>query len=77
MPQKAFFAHIRNNDRPDPSWPRALQALWFAEKPDWVTAHTICQKGNAPEDCWIHANLHREEGDLGNSRYWYQRAGNY
>ncbi len=50
MPQKAFFAHIRNNDRPDPSWSRGLQALWFAEKPDWDTAHTICQKGNAPDE---------------------------
>ena len=75
MTIESFFEHVGNNDRPDPSWSRALQALWYAEKPDWDTAHTLCQQGNTPEDCWIHAHLHREEGDLGNARYWYQRAG--
>lgn len=75
MTLETFFEHVRSNERPDPSWSRGLQTLWFAEKPDWNTAHTLCQQGNTPADCWIHAHLHREEGDLNNARYWYQRAG--
>jgi hypothetical protein len=43
---------------------------------DWEAAHTLVQ---THEDdaiaCWIHAVLHRIEGDEGNSRYWYRRAG--
>ena len=74
MDQAAFIAHVSENDKPDPSWSRALQALWYAEKSEWDTAHALCQQGNDMVDCWIHANLHREEGDLGNARYWYQRA---
>lgn len=52
-----------------------LQALWFAGKNDWDTAHTIAQDINTKEGSWIHAYLHRVEGDLGNASYWYQRAG--
>jgi len=52
-----------------------MQALWYAYKPNWDTAHRICQKESTQLDYWIHASLHREEGDLGNARYWYQRAG--
>ncbi|HTI02425.1 MAG TPA: hypothetical protein VL752_15860, partial [Acidisoma sp.] len=54
----------------------ALAALWWAGKGDWKAAHDIVQEheGEADSDL-IHAHLHRQEGDLGNARYWYRRAG--
>jgi hypothetical protein len=42
---------------------------------DWGRAHEIVQELNDPLACWIHAILHKMEGDAGNSRYWYSRAG--
>jgi hypothetical protein len=42
---------------------------------DWDRAHRIVQEINTPEAAWIHAYLHRVEGDLGNAAYWYRRAG--
>ncbi len=52
----------------------ALQALWYAAKGDWDRAHEITQPGGPALD-WVHAYLHRVEGDLGNAAYWYRRAG--
>jgi hypothetical protein len=74
MDLKAFLQHVQENLAPDPGWTGPLQALWYAEKGDWHRAHQICQKGTTETDAWIHACLHREEGDLSNARYWYDRA---
>ena len=52
----------------------ALQALWYAGKGEWDCAHDLTQPGGAALD-WVHAYLHRVEGDLGNAAYWYRRAG--
>ena len=52
----------------------ALQALWYAAKGDWDKAHDVTQPGG-PELDWVHAYLHRVEGDLSNAGYWYRRAG--
>jgi len=52
-----------------------LNALELVRKGDWEAAHQLVQKGSDPLSCLIHAYLHREEGDLGNAAYWYQRAG--
>jgi hypothetical protein len=53
----------------------ALLALWWAGKDDWDAAHKIVMD-EADADCaWVHAYLHRVEGDLGNARYWYVQAG--
>lgn len=52
----------------------ALQALWYAEKGDWNRAHQLAQEDHSRDGSWVHANLHREEGDLWNARYWYDRA---
>jgi len=51
-----------------------LDALWWAGKQDWSRAHAIIQELEGPQAAWIHAYLHRVEGDLQNARYWYGRA---
>jgi hypothetical protein len=52
----------------------ALTALWWAAKDEWEEAHNIVMD-EAGKDCaWVHAYLHRVEGDLDNARYWYRRA---
>jgi hypothetical protein len=53
----------------------ALQALWHAARDEWDRAHAVVQahEGQAPCD-WVHAHLHRVEGDLGNAGYWYRQA---
>ncbi len=42
---------------------------------DWHGAHAIVQDDPSPDAAWIHAHLHRIEGDEMNARYWYRRAG--
>ena len=53
----------------------ALRALWQDAKGNWSAAHTIVQDIEDQTGCWIHAYLHRKEGDHGNAGYWYRRAG--
>lgn len=56
----------------------ALWALWLEARGDWDGAHVAAQRagdaGDAAGD-WVHAYLHRVEGDEGNAGYWYARAG--
>jgi len=52
-----------------------LKALWFDAKGDWGKAHNIVQEVEDNTASWIHAYLHRKEGDTGNADYWYRRAG--
>ena len=52
-----------------------LTALWHAAKGDWDRAHGIVQAADGREADWVHAYLHRAEGDLSNAGYWYGRAG--
>ncbi len=53
----------------------ALLALWWDAKGDWERAHEIAQDVSGADGAWVHAYLHRKEGDLGNAAYWYRRAG--
>lgn len=52
-----------------------LQALWYDAKGDWDKAHTMVQDIHDENASWVHAYLHRKEGDVFNSDYWYNRAG--
>lgn len=52
-----------------------LQALWYDGKGNWNKAHELIQDVEDSTAAWIHAYLHRKEGDNGNARYWYNRAG--
>ncbi len=57
------------------SLPGALQALWYDKKGDWNKAHQIVQNESDADSAWVHAYLHRKEGDMNNARYWYKRSG--
>ena len=57
-----------------PSVSKALQALWHDARGKWDTAHQIANDVDDKTGAWVHAYLHRKEGDLGNAAYWYQRA---
>lgn len=52
-----------------------LQSLWYDAKNDWQKAHSIIQDIEDKPAAWIHAYLHRKEGDKGNAGYWYNLAG--
>jgi hypothetical protein len=52
----------------------ALTALWWARKDDWSKAHGIVMDEGGKDCAWVHAYLHRVEGDLPNARYWYGQA---
>ena len=70
-----FQASLAAANPPDPL-PLALQALWWAGKPAWVRAHDCAQADEGNPACdWVHAHLHRVEGDMENAEYWYVRAG--
>lgn len=60
---------------PPPGISSLLEALWYDGKNDWESAHNIAQDISSSEGSWIHAYLHRKEGDHGNAAYWYRRAG--
>jgi len=51
-----------------------LAALWWAKKGDWDKAHRIVMDEHSRDAAWVHAYLHRVEGDDGNARYWYAQA---
>ena len=53
----------------------ALLALWWQGKGDWQKSHSAAQATDEADGDWVHAHLHRVEGDLGNAGYWYGRAG--
>ncbi len=54
--------------------PPPLAALWHDDKGDWATAHRIVMNAQSAAAAWVHAYLHRKEGDLENARYWYRKA---
>jgi hypothetical protein len=61
-------------DRPPTDLNAPLEALWWAAKGAWDKAHKIVMDQETVEAAWVHAYLHRVEGDLPNARYWYGQA---
>lgn len=53
----------------------ALAGLWWDAKGDWTRAHESAQQDEGVAGSWVHAYLHRKEGDASNASYWYSRAG--
>ena len=68
-----FNATLDRTPRPRSS--PALVALWHDAKGDWSRAHEVAQDVDDATGAWVHAYLHRKEGDEGNAGYWYRRAG--
>jgi hypothetical protein len=62
------------DDHP-PEFSTYLESLWYEKKGDWDKAHRIAQDIRDKNGNWIHAYIHRVEGDEWNSNYWYSRAG--
>ena len=52
-----------------------VEALWWAAKGEWEKAHKIVMEEEGADAAWVHAYLHRVEGDLPNAGYWYRTAG--
>jgi hypothetical protein len=71
----ADFKSSLSGSAPAPGVSAPLAALWWAAKGDWTKAHEIVQDEQGVDAAWVHAYLHRAEGDLGNAGYWYRRAG--
>jgi hypothetical protein len=69
------FRDSLSRDHPPESLDLALAGLWWDAKGDWTKAHASAQQDEGPAGSWVHAYLHRKEGDASNARYWYRRAG--
>jgi len=68
-----FEASLHQTNPPAALSP-ALAGLWHDAKGDWDAAHRCVQDDNSAEAAWVHAYLHRKEGDASNAAYWYARA---
>jgi len=68
------FLETLDNSSPDESWSEVLKSLWYDAKGDWEASHNIAQDIHSDLGSWIHAYLHRKEGDEWNAGYWYRRA---
>ncbi len=73
--QFAEFAKSMQSNTPPADLPIYLLALWFDAKGDWDKAHKSIDSLDDKNACWVHAYLHRKEGDVWNADYWYSRAG--
>jgi hypothetical protein len=71
----AEFKASLSGTAPAPNLDAPLAALWWAAKGDWDAAHKIVQDEADANSAWVHAYLHRVEGDLSNAGYWYGQAG--
>jgi len=71
----ADFKASLTNTAPAPNLKPPLAALWWAKKGNWDQAHKIVQDEADANSAWVHAYLHRVEGDLGNAGYWNRQAG--
>jgi len=71
----ADFKASLSGAAPAPDLDPPLAALWWAAKGGWDAAHKLVQDEATADAAWVHAYLHRLEGDLGNAGYWYRRAG--
>ena len=68
------FKDTLSKSRPPAGLAPALAALWWAGNDKWDKAHAIVMDDSGRDCAWVHAYLHRVEGDLGNAGYWYRQA---
>jgi hypothetical protein len=74
MDRDTFVKSVQSSAPPS-GLTHALEALWYAKKGDWHGAHERAQSQDDRDGAWVHAHLHRQEGDASNAAYWYRRAG--
>ena len=74
MDLSLFKKSIEGNEPPQEA-SVYLKALWYDAKGEWDRSHKLIQDIDDHKAAWIHAYLHRREGDIGNADYWYERAG--
>ena len=70
----AQFRDCLTKPKPPAGLTPALSALWWAGKDEWDKAHRIVMDESGRDAAWVHAYLHRVEGDRGNAEYWYRQA---
>ena len=75
LPSRGGHANDIRELRRSLSQAPALAALWWAGKGHWDAAHRLVMDAPGPEAAWVHAYLHRLDGDLDNAGYWYRLAG--
>ena len=68
------FKASLQDDAPPSDSSLALKAMWYDANSDWDKAHTAAQDQDDATGAWVHAYLHRVEGDESNAGYWYRRA---
>ena len=68
------FLETLENGEPEICWSEGLKAVWFDAIGDWKASHDIAQEMHNNLGSWIHAYLHRKEGDEWNAGYWYKKA---
>ena len=73
MDLKTFKASTKKNTPPK-GMSLSLEAMWYQAKGNWGEAHRLAQSEKSPAGSWVHAFLHRVEGDIGNASYWYRLA---
>lgn len=71
----AEFRESLGSAKPPTGLSLELRALWHAAREGWDEAHNLVQNEKSAEAAWVHAYLHRVEGDLDNAGYWYRKAG--
>jgi len=69
------FKESFNSELPDAALSPQLKSLWYDGKGNWQQAHNQVDHLNDQSSAWVHAYLHRKEGDTWNADYWYRRAG--
>ena len=69
-----FRQSLKENNPPE-GLKQTLLSLWYDGKGNWHEAHEIADKIPGANGAWVHAYLHRKEGDNWNADYWYVRAG--
>ena len=74
MTYDEFIASL-SADQPPTNISGVLKALWYDGKEDWESSHNVAQDIHDKTGSWVHAYLHRKEGDISNARYWYSMAG--
>lgn len=74
MQKLVEFRESLKNETPEKGWSAVLKSLWYDGKGDWQRAHAEVDHLRDEDAAWVHAYLHRKEGDIWNADYWYSRA---